>query len=184
MKTTHRMPKYISVTAALLIMLVTLSGCGYTLSRNPKACSADACSVSIPLFMNDTLEPLVEKDVTAAIQEEISMDGRWKLSDRDSADVVVEGRVTGFELLPLSYDAKERILEYRLKIRSEIKVRRPKTDKLVWKGSLESYADFRVTEDVTKTKVRRDEARRMASKKMAGEFIIRVLDVSEFQHEG
>jgi len=164
---------------AIAILLLMLNACGYTISRTGGQSGPPygASKAAVPLFVNDTFEPLVEKDVTAALQEEIASDGRWVLVDRNNADVVVVGRVTQVNRTPLSYDAKERIMEYRLTIKSEIKVL-DKTEKVLWKDNIDTYADYRVTEDVTKSKIRHGEAVRKASKNMAEEFIIKVLDTS------
>ncbi len=164
---------------AIAILLLMLNACGYTISRTGGQTGPPfgASRAAVPLFVNDTFEPLVEKDVTAALQEEIVSDGRWSLVDRDSADVVVSGRVTQAALTPLSYDAHERIMEYRLTIKAEIKVS-DKAEKVLWKDTLDTYADYRVTEDVTKSKIRHGEAVRKASKNMAEEFIMKVLDTS------
>lgn len=164
---------------AIAILLLMLNACGYTISRTGGQFGPPfgASKAAVPLFVNDTFEPLIEKDVTAALKEEIGSDGRWLLVDRDSADVVVAGRVSQVNLAPLSYDAKERILEYRITIRTEIRVL-DKAEKVLWKDSIATFADYRVTEDVTKSKIRRGEAIRKACKNMAEEFIIKVLDTS------
>ena len=156
-----------------------LNACGYTISRTGSQSGPPfgASKAAVPLFVNDTFEPLVEKDVTAALQEEIAADGRWALVDKKNTDVVVVGRVSQFTLTPLSYDAKERIMEYRITIKSEIKVL-DKAEKVLWKDTIDTYADYRVTEDVTKSKIRHEEAVRKACKNMAEEFIIKVLDTS------
>lgn len=164
---------------AIAILLLMLNSCGYTISRTGGQSGPPygASKVAVPLFVNDTFEPLVEKDVTAALQEEIASDGRWSLSDRADADVVVVGRVSQFTLTPLSYDEKERIMEYRVTMKSEIKLL-DKAEKVLWKDTIDTFADYRVTEDVTKSKIRHGEAVRKASKNMAEEFIIKVLDTS------
>ena len=165
------------IVPAIAILLLMLNACGYTISRTDGQSGPPfgASKAAVPLFVNDTYEPLVEKEVTAALQEDIAADGRWLLADTKDADVVVVGHVSQVALAPLSYDAKERILEYRITIKSEIKVL-DKAEKVLWKDSIVTFADYRVTEDVTKSKIRHDEAIRKASKNMAEEFIIKVLD--------
>lgn len=165
------------LTLSLAALLLT--GCGYSLSRTGSATgpSQGKYKACVPMFVNDTFEPLVEEEMTAALEDEIMTDGRWVLSTREDADLLVTGRVTQFELAPLSYDAKERVLEYRVKIRSDVKVTDIKTEKVLWKDTgVETFADYRVTEDITKSKIRRGEAVKKAAKGFADDFIIRVLD--------
>ncbi|MBI5190269.1 MAG: LptE family protein [Nitrospirae bacterium] len=173
------MNRFIYPFLAIALIAITLSGCGYTLSRTGSASgpSKGRHKACVPMFVNDTFEPLIEEELTAALSDELMTDGRWVLTARGDADLLVTGRVTGFELVPLSYDAKERILEYRLRIRSDVKVTDVKTDKVLWKDSgVETFADYRVTDDITKSKIRKGEAVRKAAKGFAEDFIIRVLD--------
>lgn len=173
------MKHYIVSFLAVVVSATILSGCGYSLSRTGSAAgpSKGKYKVSVPMFVNDTFEPLVEETLTSALKDELATDGRWVLTAREDADLLVTGRVTRFELEPLSYDAKERILEYRVRIRSDVKVTDLKTDKPLWKDAdMESFADYRVTDDVTKSKIRKDEAVRKAARSFADDFIIRVLD--------
>ena len=165
---------------ALLMVCVLLPACGYTLSRTstPTGIYGGANKVVVPMFINDTFEPLVEKELTAALTNKLAIDGRWILTDRKNADLVVTGRVTQFELVPLSYDAKERILEYRVRIKTEVKVTDIKTDKVLWKDpGIETFSEYRVTEDVTKSKISRQEAIKKASRDFAEDFIIKALDI-------
>ena len=167
--------------AALIALLVLLPACGYTLAKtgsSPEAPTHGAYKVCIPTFVNETFQPLIERDVTAALKDEIAFDGRWVLTDPKDADISVTGRVTKFELQPLSYDSRERILEYRVRIRSEVKITEVKTGKVLWKDTgLETMSDYHVIEDITKSKINKGEAIRKASKEFAEEFVIKALDI-------
>ena len=162
-----------------MVLLLTLPACGYQLAgRGAGTGNAPGkYKVFVKMFRNDSWEPLAEKDVTAALKEEIAIDGRWMLADEGDADILVDGKVTRVELEPLSYDPQERILEYRLIMHMDVKVSDIKTKKVIWKkNDFTSFADYRVTVDVTKSKIRKEEAIKYASKRFAEEFIIRVLD--------
>ena len=166
----------------LVILAISslLPACGYSLSRTstPTGIYGGANKVVVPMFVNDTFEPLVEKEFTAALKDKLAIDGRWVLTGRKDADLEVTGRVTQFELVPLSYDAKERILEYRVRIRTEVKVTDIKTGKVLWKDpAMETFSEYRVTEDVTKSKISHQEAVKKASRDFAEEFIIKALDI-------
>ncbi|MHB8173036.1 MAG: LptE family protein [Nitrospirota bacterium] len=162
-----------------ILLLVVLPACGYQLARTGSGTgnASGKYKVSIPMFKNDSWEPLVEKDVTDALKEEIALDGRWVITDNGDADILVNGKVTRVDLQPLSYDPQERVLEYRLRMHMDVKVSDIKTGKVIWKkNDFTSFADYRVTVDVTKSKIRKSEAIKYASKRFAEEFIIRVLD--------
>lgn len=164
----------------VLSLLATLPACGYTMSKAGSQAGplGGKYRVAVPLFVNGTYEPLVEKQVTSKLKDELAIDGRWELTDRQDADLEVQGKVTKFELQPLSYDSQERILEYRVVMDMDVKVTEVKTGKVLWKDpAMVTFADYRVTEDITKSKIGRGEAIAKASKNFAEEFIIKVLDI-------
>lgn len=161
------------------ILSITLSSCGYTLSGSSgmDGSGTNYKSLFIPTFVNDTYEPGVESALTGAVKEEIVYDSRWRLTDSGDADLFVTGRVTSVDLLPLTYDAVERIQEYRIRIVSAVSIA-DRDGNVVWKESgMVAFADYRVTEDVTKSKINKSEAVKKASKNFAEEFVIKVLDV-------
>lgn len=158
-----------------------MSSCGYSLrGSGTMREGADGAyrSVSIPIFANDTFEPLVEYELTSALKDEIAYNGRWTLTDPSGADLSVSGRVMSFELQPLTYDPAERIQEYRIKITTEVTVTDTADGKVVWKDAgMVTFADYRVTQDITKSKINKSEAVKKASKNFAEEFVIKVLDI-------
>lgn len=169
----------LAITTALFVLAVTFAGCGYTLSRTGSQAgpTKGVSKVFVPLFVNDTFEPLIEKDYTAALKEDLAADGRWIITDRENADLIVDGKIKAFDLQPLSYDEKERILEYRVNVKTSVKVSDIKSGKVVSDQSIATFADYRVTEDITKSKIRREEAIRKTARNFAEEFVIKVLDI-------
>ncbi|HEY3346108.1 MAG TPA: LPS assembly lipoprotein LptE, partial [Nitrospirota bacterium] len=136
-----RTPRHILISIALAVML---TGCGYTLSSTGSQTgpTKGVSKVFVPPFINDTYEPLIEKDFTAALKETLAADGRWVLTDREKSDLQVDGRVNKFTLEPLSYDEKEKILEYRVVIRTTVKVTETKTGKVVVaEQPIQTFAD-------------------------------------------
>ena len=164
----------------IALLALALSGCGYTMSRSSQesAPAAAGHKVYVPMFANDTFEPLVEADVTAALKDELALDGRWTITDSADADLLVTGRVKTVDQQPLSYDKQERILEYRVRLEVDVKVTDVRTQKVLWKdAAMESSSAYRVTEDVTKGKISKGEAIKKASKGFAEEFVIKALDI-------
>src|SRR5512135_2997196 len=165
---------------ALSLLAVLLSACGYTMSKAGSQAGplGGKYKVAVPLFVNGTYEPLVEKQVTSALKDELAIDGRWVLTDKQDADLEVLGKVAKFELQTLSYDSHERILEYRVIMDMDVKVTEVKSGKVLWKDpNMATFADYRVTEDITKSKISKGAAVDKASKNCAEEFIIKVLDI-------
>jgi outer membrane lipopolysaccharide assembly protein LptE/RlpB len=166
---------------AMTAIVLSTASCGYSLSGSGAmhdGAGGAYNSISIPIFTNDTFEPLIEYELTSALKTEVAYNGRWAVTDSPGAGLKVAGRVAGFELLPLSYDISERIQEYRLKILMDVSVTDTATGKVVWReAGMEAFADYRVTEDITKSKINKSEAIKKASKNFSEEFVIKVLDI-------
>jgi outer membrane lipopolysaccharide assembly protein LptE/RlpB len=171
----------IALYTLLLSLSAALVSCGYSMSGSGGLVNGSTGkyrTIAIPMFANDTYEPLVEREVTSALKEEVAYDGRLSLVDEADADLVVEGRIVEVDLQPLTFDAADRIQEYRIRIVAEVKVMEPSGESPVWKDSrMESFADYRVTQDVTKSKINKSEAIKKAYRNFAENFVIKVLEI-------
>ena len=63
----------------------------------------DVRTVYMPTCVNATSEPLIEMDVTRAILAQIQMDGSLRIASEDTADTVLDVKLTGFDLDPVGY---------------------------------------------------------------------------------
>jgi len=118
--------------------------------------------MAIPVFANDTRRADVESTVTNAIVNEfINM---VDITDRDKAEVVLIGRVTGYSLGPVSYTGRDVANEYRLTVVLSLRlVRRVeggKEEEVLWEDkSLSDYEDFIVDgSDVAATRDAEEDA--------------------------
>jgi outer membrane lipopolysaccharide assembly protein LptE/RlpB len=163
--------------AAFVAGLILLSGCGYTLHGKGADEGTRSYNLHIPVVKNATLEPLLDRELTSVLKEEVLLDGRWRLTGPAEADILLGGVIDRFELTPLSYDPQDRILEYRVTMYVTLSITDPETGDTLWKDSdMQGFAEYRVTQDVTKSKIKKAEAIRKASKILAEDFIIKAVD--------
>jgi hypothetical protein len=84
------------ITSCLLICLVLpfLGSCvGYRLGGVKPAALSGVERIAVPMFENGTLHPRAEVLATSAVADALATDGTYRLSRRDDADAVLEGKV-------------------------------------------------------------------------------------------
>jgi len=172
---------------ALLVVLslacaagAVLSACGYHLSGTGSLLPPGTRTIAIPAFINATNEPYVDVQVTFAVTGEFVADGRLRVTDVESADVALRGRVTQFTLTALSYTPDSYVQQYKATIIVEAALEDRRTKKTLWKeGGIESVfiADYKVTiGDIQATKIAKDQAITKASQDIAWTIRSRVLE--------
>ncbi|GEM_PF-1675017 len=165
-------------------LLFIIYGCGY-LPATPSASEREtpAHRIVIPIFLNDTFEPALEGKVTRMVKQEFLTHGDFRLvQDPSQARLILEGRITSFGLTPLSFNAQNRVEEYRVSISIEVKLLGAQDKKLLWQqGGLEASAEFVVSPDPGVTRSVQDLAIDEASKRIAEEIWFKVsrLQLSE-----
>jgi Lipopolysaccharide-assembly len=147
----------VGVIAALLIV----AGCGYsfhgTLPDNIQ-------SIAVPVFTNRTNEPAVEGVITRAVVDAFSTNGRLRVVGREQADSLLEGEVTGYELVSLAFDPSAAVRRYRLLVTMNLRYRDLRQNRLVFERSgVQERADFQVAAAAAQTLVLEDAALRTAA---------------------
>jgi len=161
-----------------LLFLFLIGGCGYQLAGAPRSSTViggASGKVSVGVFDNATFEPLLERQTTDAIKHELLIEGWQIVNDSSLADLVVRGKVAGFELIPLSLDPFSNILEYRVRITVSLSVEDPKEKKTLWKATAwEATAEFVAANDATVQRTNEDRAIREASGRLALDLVHRL----------
>lgn len=134
--------RLLPVGLTLGLVAVHSVGCvGYRLGTT---LPPDIRTIQVPVFVNKTQEPLIENETTKAAIKELQKDGTLKVTDLQSADVVLEVHLTGYGLEPLRYDhdTSKRSTEYRVEIQAELILKRVGTDEVVIERRVEGEATF------------------------------------------
>lgn len=155
-----------------------ISGCGYHVAGRVRL-PPEVETIAIPVFQNETFEPILSNAVTSAVKQEFLTNSRLKVvNDPESADLVLRGTIISYGLTPLSFDRiKSVVLEYRVLIRVKVTLENPHTQKVLYQDpSMETSAEYRVKPDTAASRVAQDRAIAEAGKRFAENIVSRVLE--------
>ena len=132
------MPLRAGYAAALLGTLLYASlGCGYTrktvLPQEIKTIYVDTVKNAIQLENLFAYQPGLEIDITNAIIRRLQRDGILRVTTRDNADAVLNGKLIAYEQEGLRFTGLESIEEYRLFIVLDLQLVNNKTKEVIWK---------------------------------------------------
>jgi hypothetical protein len=151
--------------ASLLALLVLAAGCGYSARGH---LPADIRTVAIPILANRTTKPAVETEMTRALADAFATDGRLRVVSREVADSVLEGEVTGYELLSIAFDPTANVRIYRLLVTMNVRFLDLRRNTMLFQQqALSEKADFRVSGLVSETISREEIALRAATADIA-----------------
>jgi len=121
---------YIRVLLILCMMLFT--GCGYQMVGKQTHVPPGMNSIAIPTFLNKTLEPGIEIQLTQGFLREFILDRRAKVVDRKEADVILEGVIRSFLLFSVAYNQSGIALEYQVTLVADLTLKR-QNGEVIWK---------------------------------------------------
>jgi outer membrane lipopolysaccharide assembly protein LptE/RlpB len=169
-----------SIVFVLIALSMLLSSCGYRFSSVGGVVPEDAKTIAIPAFINDTAEPYVDVEVTKAVVREFLTDGRLKVVDAETADLVLKGTVTKFDMTPSAYTTANYVQSYTVSLGVNVTVEDVKTHKRIWqeKGISSVFnASYGVSlGDITATKIAKETALKNASRDVASTLRSRLLE--------
>jgi hypothetical protein len=157
-----------------------LSSCGYRFASVGGIVPEDARTIAIPAFINGTAEPYVDVEVTKAVVNEFLTDGRLKVVSAETADLVLRGRVTKFDITPSAYTTDNYVQSYTVSIGVNVSVEDVKTHKPIWQekgiGSVFNAGYSVSVGNITATKIAKEAALKSASRDVASTLRSRLLD--------
>jgi hypothetical protein len=124
---------------AVLICLAALCGCGY---RAGFAMREDIHRVAVPVFGNNTFYRNIEIDLTRAVVDELETVTPYRIVDRQEADAVLEGRISGYRVNVLQEDALERPRENQIVLTADVTLRDVRTDRVLKRTTVREAESF------------------------------------------
>lgn len=145
----------------LLLLAVLLGGCGYTVRGTlPSHIKA----IAVPIFRNRTQEPAVESLITRAVVEAFSTNGRLRVVGTEQADAVLDGEITGYNIVSIAFDRNANVRLYRLVVTVNLRLRDLRQNTVLFQqNQVREQADFRVQDVVSQTISREETALRVAA---------------------
>jgi len=152
-----------AVFALLALLLIT--GCGYHIAGKAGRFPGGVESIAVPVFVNMTVKPDIESDLTAAFVSEFVTSVRVE----GSSPHAMRGVINRYELTPVSFTKSDINQEYRLTVELALSIVEKKSGKVLWhEDSVTDYEDFTVDiNNVTETTEREEAALRKLAKDTA-----------------
>ena len=127
-KRTGRKASWSTVVKGLVCcgLVVGLTGCGYSLVGRASNIPEDIKAVYVEPLANDTSRLQVEQILTQAILDELVTRRRFEVINSEAdADAILRGRVLGFAVRPLTFDASGLADNFEIKITADMRFERP-----------------------------------------------------------
>jgi hypothetical protein len=123
----------LGVRVFALVLLVALSGCGYSLSGRGSFLPEHIKIIGVPQFGNNTPVFQIEQKITERVVAELLGRGRYEVKpDRQNVDAVLLGQILAVSLAPAAFNDQQQATRYALTIVANIEFRDLKTDKVLW----------------------------------------------------
>jgi hypothetical protein len=152
-RTHRRFRSFAALALAAACALLAAAGC--VQYRLGSMLPSDVRTVYMPTCVNETSEPLLELDATRSILSQLQMDGSLRIASEDTADTVLDVKLTNFELEPVGYVSGQSstVDQYRMRITASFVLRRQSDYSVVAESpSVTGWYDFDFTGDLTSSK--------------------------------
>ncbi|MDX9974734.1 MAG: LptE family protein [FCB group bacterium] len=113
----------------LLGLLVVGAGCGYS---TRSSLDEQYQTIAVPAFQNLSKEYDVQAPLTNAVIRKFNADGRLQVTDREHADLLLEGAVIDYRLKGLTYDQNDAVTQFLLVVLAGARLTDLKTGKVLW----------------------------------------------------
>ena len=147
--------KFLHVLLAL-VLLVPLSGCGYSLSGKGSFLPEWIKIIGVPLFKNNTNVFDLERRVTDKVRSELLGRGKYKVEpDVQGVDAILSGEITSVTIGPAAVNEKNQATKYVLTVTANIEFKTVRDNKVLWSNP---SMQFREEYDVSSTATASDPA--------------------------
>lgn len=139
--------------AAVLAVLLTLPGCGYSLAGRGSFLPPSIKIVGVPMFVNNTSVFDVEKRITEKVRSEFIGRGKYKVEPGTTGvDAILLGEISSITLAPTGFTEERLASRYILTVTAKIEFKDVKADKVLWSNpSLQFREEYDVTNSTIST---------------------------------
>lgn len=125
----------------LLLAVLVLTGCGYSLAGKGNNIPADIVKIYIEPLENSTARAQVEQILTQAVSDELVTRRRFNVvNSADEADALLRGNVLSFDVRPSTFDADGLANNFEVVINADMSFERPappgeESGEVVWSNA-------------------------------------------------
>jgi len=121
--------------ALVLLCMLTLSGCGYSLAGRGSFLPDYIKTIGIPTFVNHTTVFNIETQLTQKVRSEFIGRGRYRIvPDAAGVDAVLNGDITSVAIVPISFSAGQLASRYAIVMSARVELRDTKENKVLWEN--------------------------------------------------
>lgn len=165
--------------ACVLALSLTAAGCGYdfgTSVRRAQGGSLRGVHLAVPVFFNDTFEPVLDKRVTEFIRKQfLQTDGLTLANDVGAAPLVLKGTVRSYGVGTLSF-RQGSVNEQRVSLSVAVTLEDRSARKMLWSQTYTTSAEFFLSSDLATNRSRQDRATEEACQAMAEHIVSHVIE--------
>jgi lipopolysaccharide assembly LptE-like protein len=165
--------------AVILMLMIVLAGCGYEFGTGAKPGAAYGLRLAVPVFHNDTFEPVLDKRVTEMVRRQfLQADGLTLVNDVGAAPLALVGHIIGYGSGTIAFHSSGGgTNENRVTIAASVQLQDTATKKTVWAENYTRTAEFFLSADLAINRSRQDRATEEAAQAIAEDIVSRVLEV-------
>ena len=118
----------------LLLAAIHLStGCGYHLAGKNRFLPPDIRRIAVVVFENETRRAEIEQRVTEKLLDEFIKRGPYQTQpQREGADAVLEGAVTGYSSSPVTLSPEGKADRIEIVVQARVRLTDTRTGKILW----------------------------------------------------
>lgn len=137
-------------TFAVLLLTISLAGCGYALAGRGSFLPAYIQTIGVPTFANNTSVYDMERVITERVRSEFIGRGRYKVfPEREGHDALLLGEISSIAFLPTAQNQQGLTSRYALVVTAKIEFRDMKVDKVLWQNpAMQFREEFEVSSTV------------------------------------
>jgi hypothetical protein len=136
--------RYYVLIVAVISCLLLIACCGYsTRSLLPSHMQR----IHIALFENRTLKAGLDELATNTVIEAFRSGSNLRIVDEGSADLLLEGSVSGYSKDPHTYTSDQTVLEYKITVRYSVRCVDGVRNEVFWEGDVSDWALYDIDEE-------------------------------------
>ena len=165
--------------ALALALALAAAGCSYefgTTVRPASGGSLRGVHLAVPVFFNDTFEPVLDKRVTEFVRRQfLQADGLTLANDVGAASLVLKGTVKGYGVGAISFSGGQ-VREQRVSLSVQVTFEDRSARKTFWSQTYTTSAEFFLSGDLATNRSRQDRATEEACQALAEHIVSYVIE--------
>src|SRR5439155_12746588 len=129
-----RIGRHRAVRGSLLVSAAVLAvSCGYRLSGRNRFLPPDLRRIAIPVFQNETRRADIEQRITESLLDEFIKRGGYATQpQREGADAILEGTVTGYSSSPVTLSRTGKAERLEVVVQARVRLTDLRDGRVLW----------------------------------------------------